>query len=122
MVKLGKIPPLIIIIFLGLFLATIVIANNISQKSLKSPSSSPLIPIQSESPEVPKSPEFSKLQVCPDAWYKNEQPCVYKDSPAECEQQRKEYFIIDGKRKELEGIDVEWVKENCEVNKPQVVS
>lgn len=100
----------IVIVFGGLFLTTIVIGNNLSQRILEAPSPSP-------SP----LPEFSKLQICPDAWYKNEMPCVYRDSPAECEKVRKEYLIINGERKELEEVDVQWIKKNCEVSEPEVV-
>ena len=109
MLKLDVVFPLAIFLILGLFLTTVVIGSNLSQRFANPPS------------KTPPSTEITKLQICPDEWYKNEQPCVYQDSPAECEQQRKEYFIIDGERKELEEVDVEWVKKNCEVNKPEVV-
>ena len=48
-------------------------------------------------------------------------PCVYRESPAECEGQRSEYVIVNGERKELEEVDINWIKNNCEVNKPEVV-
>ena len=110
--KINKIlPPTVILV--GLFLATIMVSGNFSQKLPKLPTPSP-----SSSPE---SSGLSKLQICPDAWYKNEMPCVYRESQKECEQQRKEYFIIDGERKEIEEVNVEWVRQNCEVNNPEVV-
>ena|SRR3989304_7009323 len=109
MVKLAKLTPLAIILFLGIFLTTIAIANNLTQRF-------------NPPPKTPKPTETSKLQTCPDNWYKNEQPCIYKDSPTECENQKKEYFVIDGKRIEVEEVDVEWVKKNCEVKKPEVLN
>ena len=109
MVKLGKLFPLVIILFMGLFLTTVVIGSNVSQRFTNPPS------------KTPPSTEITKLQVCPDKWYKNEQPCTYQNSPTECKQQQKEYFIIDGERKEVEKVDIEWVKENCEVNEPEVI-
>lgn len=109
MVKLGKLLPLVIILFMGLFLTTIVIGSNVSQRLANPPS------------KTPTSTEITKLQVCPDKWYKNEQPCTYQNSPTECKQQQKEYFIISGERKEVEKVDTEWVRENCEVNKPEAV-
>lgn len=109
MVKLGKLSPLVIILFMGLFLTTIAVAGNLSQRFTNPPS------------KTPTSTEVSKLQICPDKWYKNEQPCLYENSPAECKKQKKEYFIINGERKEVEEVDVEWIKENCEVNKPEVI-
>ena len=74
----------------------------------------------STSPQ-PTPTNTNKLQTCPDAWYKNEMPCVYRESPSECEGQKKEYFIINGERKEIEEVDIAWVKDNCEVNKPSPV-
>ena len=109
MLKLGVVSLLAIFFILGLFLTTIVIGSNLSQRFANPPF------------KTPTSTEITKLQVCPDAWYKNEMPCVYKDSPSECERQRREYFVISGERKEIEEIDVSWVKENCEVNKPEVI-
>jgi len=108
MVKLGKFIPFLIILFMGLILATIVFSGNLFQRFADSPSQT-------------TSTVITKSQICPDNWYKNEQPCVYKDSPTECKQQRKEYFIIKGERKEAEEVDVEWVKKNCEINKPEFV-
>lgn len=97
---------LITIILSGLILAPIVIGSN--------------LPEQLSKVLTPQS-KVSKLQVCPESWYKNEMPCVYRESPSECEQQRKEYFIVNGERKEIEEVDISWVKENCEVNKPEVI-
>lgn len=68
-----------------------------------------------------KAVNSTKLRICPVKWYKNEQPCVYQNSPAECQRQRSEYFVINGERKGLDEVDVEWIKKNCEVNKPEVV-
>lgn len=109
MLKLGVVSPLVIFFILGLFLTTIVIGSNLSKRFANPPS------------KPPTSTEITKLQVCPDKWYKDEQPCVYQNSPAECERQQREYFIINGERKEIEEVDVKWIKQNCEINKPEVV-
>lgn len=110
MLKLGVVSPLAIFLILGLFLTTIVIGSNLSKRFANPPS------------KPPTSTEITKLQVCPDKWYKNEQPCTYQNSPTECKQQQKEYFIINEEKKEVEKVDVEWVKENCEVNEPEVLN
>ena len=81
---------LITIILSGLFLAPIVIGSNLPEQLSK------ILTPQSKVP---------KIQVCPEAWYKNEMPCVYRESPAECKDQRKEYLIIDGERKEIEEVE-----------------
>ncbi len=35
-------------------------------------------------------------------------------------QEAKEYFILEGKRREIKEFDMEWVKKNCSI-KPQIV-
>lgn len=60
----------------------------------------------------------TKLKICPDAWYKNEQPCVYQNSPDECNNPQREYFVINGQRRELQEFDVEWIKKNCTIKEP----
>lgn len=107
--KFGKLSPLAIIIVMGLFFTTITVAGNLSQRLTKPP------------PKTPTSTEITRLQICPDKWYKNEQPCLYENSPTECKQQQKEYFIVNGEKKEVEKMDVEWVRENCKVNEPEVL-
>ncbi len=56
-----------------------------------------------------------KLRVCPDVWYDNQMP-------GEETEEARQYFIIGGERKELESYDIPWIRENCAVNEPQVVS
>jgi len=53
------------------------------------------------------------LRVCPEEWIQNKMPGLE-------EQEAKEYFILDGKRRELKEFDMEWVKKNCTI-KPQIV-
>lgn len=53
------------------------------------------------------------LRVCPDEWIQNKMPGP--DS-----QQTNEYFILDGKRREIKEFDMEWLKKNCDI-KPQIV-
>ena len=54
-----------------------------------------------------------KLRICPDAWYDNQMP-------GEVTKPR-EYLIINGKRRELDEFDIEWIRNNCAVNKPTIV-
>lgn len=99
--KLSRVPSLAIILILILLLSSIIITGSLSTGF--------------------SSEEDSKLKICPDKWYKNKQPCVYKNSPAECEKQQREYFVIDGARKTIEEVDVDWIIKNCEVNQPEVI-
>ena len=34
--------------------------------------------------------------------------------------EQKEYFILEGKRRELKEFDLDWIKKNCDI-KPQIV-
>lgn len=56
-----------------------------------------------------------KKRVCPDQWYENRMPFVGE------REFFPQYFVIEGQRAELEDYDVEWIRENCEVNEPQPV-
>jgi len=51
-----------------------------------------------------------KLQVCPDAWIENRMPGTGSSTPSE-------YLIIDGERRELNEFDLDWIEENCSVQK-----
>lgn len=53
------------------------------------------------------------LKVCPEEWIQNKMP-----GPES--QEAKEYFILEGKRRELKEFDLDWIKKNCIV-KPQIV-
>ncbi len=75
---------------------------------------SPVIPTVPPTPSVPK-----KIQECPEAWYKNMMPIIV-DDPKDAEHAG-EYLIVDGQRRELSEYDVEWIVDNCEVNKPQPI-
>jgi len=59
------------------------------------------------------------LESCPDEWIRNEMPCVCLDGKENCEscQNNREYFIVDGERRELNEYNVTWVEENCELEK-----
>lgn len=52
------------------------------------------------------------LQTCPEEWIQNRMPGPGTNF--------EEYFIIDGKRRELKEFDLEWIKKNCTI-KPTVV-
>ena len=64
------------------------------------------------SPAVTPSPVV-ELQSCPDAWVDNQQP-------GDDANNLRQYFIVDGVRHELDEFDLEWVQENCNLEK-QVV-
>jgi hypothetical protein len=53
------------------------------------------------------------LQACPEEWYQNKMPGTTTSEVSE-------YFIYEGKRRELKEFDLEWIKKNCDV-KPQIV-
>ncbi len=53
------------------------------------------------------------LKVCPEEWIQNKMP-------GPDTQQQNEYFILEGKRRELKEFDLEWIKKNCDI-KPQIV-
>ena len=63
----------------------------------------------------------TKLRICPDYWYDNQMPCGCVDiNCSDCKGER-QYFIINETKRELVDFDVDWIKKNCEVNKPEVV-
>jgi len=57
----------------------------------------------------------NRIRECPDSWIENRMPGV-SDKPDE----KRQYFIVDGERKEIEEYDLEWIKQNCDI-KPQIV-
>lgn len=67
----------------------------------------------------PKIPSINTgdRQECPEAWYEDFMPPVPEDAKPEDRQ----YMIIDGDAVPVSEIDIEWVAENCEVNKPEAV-
>jgi hypothetical protein len=52
------------------------------------------------------------LKICPEEWIQNRMPGPGTNF--------EEYYIVDGKRRELKEFDLEWVKKNCNI-KPTVV-
>lgn len=101
----------IITLVVFLLLTVTVVGSKVPQRLFQQRSTAQPTPSPTQSPE---------LQVCPDKWYRNEQPCVYRESPAECAKEKSEYFIVDGQRKEVEDMDVEWIRDNCQVNQPEI--
>jgi len=57
-----------------------------------------------------------KIRVCPDTWIENRMP----GPPDGLKNTSRQYFIIDGERRELEEFDLKWIKENCDI-KPSIV-
>jgi hypothetical protein len=62
------------------------------------------------------SNENTKLKICPDAWYLNQMATYPEDKTPPSQ-----YFIIDEERRELSEFDIDWIKENCEINTPTPV-
>ena len=62
-----------------------------------------------------ETPVANKIRECPDSWIENRMPSV-SDKPSE----KKQYFIVNGERKEIKEYDLEWIVENCNIT-PQVV-
>jgi len=60
----------------------------------------------------------NKLEVCPEDWYEDKMPTVTEDG--ETVKTPREYFILDGKRREASEFNLSWVKENCEIEKQTV--
>jgi hypothetical protein len=67
--------------------------------------------------EAPPPDTAGKERTCPEAWYLNAMPGTVpdKDSPP------REYLVVAGQRRELAEFDMEWIKANCPVNKPETV-
>lgn len=61
----------------------------------------------------PNASPSALLQVCPEEWIQNKMPGTD-------DQEAKEYFILEGKRREIKEFDMVWVKKNCNI-KPQIV-
>ena len=68
-------------------------------------------------------PEFPEDQIncpedcpkdCPDEWIVDAMPGIYDKNES------REYFILDGERHELSEYDVDWVEENCGLEKQTV--
>lgn len=51
-------------------------------------------------------------RVCPDAWFDNKMPVV-GEPPLETQ-----YFVVQSERWEYDELDVDWVKDNCDINQP----
>jgi hypothetical protein len=62
------------------------------------------------------------LQICPDEWYEDDSPCLPTKSSSECNksEDKRQYFILNGQRRELTEFDMDWVKNNCSIQ-PQIV-
>ena len=58
----------------------------------------------------------SLLRICPDQWIVNAMPGVDVGDPA-VYSEAKEYFIINGQRAEIVNYDLEWIENNCSVEK-----
>jgi hypothetical protein len=54
------------------------------------------------------------IRECPDEWIADRMPCVCgpEDNCELCK--NREYFIVDGERKDVKDYDVAWIEENCD--------
>lgn len=94
----------IIYTFLGLTAFAIAMVAFISIKQL---------PPESKLPEI--APNLNTtLKQCPDKWIDNQMPST---DPKNSE---KQYFILNGVRRELVEFDLEWIEKNCNLKKQQV--
>ena len=83
----------------------------------------PIIPNVGELISNPLEQMGQKLQTCPQEWIQNNMPMVIDDTkPNELRVQGldNEYFILNGERKELEECDIDWIKQNCNLE-PTIV-
>lgn len=56
-----------------------------------------------------------KIKICPTAWIDNSGMLGDNLSAS------REYFSVGGKRFELDQIDADWVKSNCNMNKSRII-
>lgn len=62
------------------------------------------------------------LRLCPDEWINNQMPCGCNGGDCSgCNDASRQYFIVKGERRELSAFDVDWIKENCNIE-PIIVS
>ncbi len=69
-----------------------------------------LLLVSCKSKEKPADNDL--LKICPEEWIQNRMPGPGTNF--------EEYYIVEGKRRELKEFDIEWVKKNCNI-KPTVV-
>ena len=61
------------------------------------------------------------IQTCPDEWILNKMPSIRNDeNPLDSNDLPSEYFIIDGKRRELTEFDLLWIQSNCDIKQTSV--
>lgn len=58
----------------------------------------------------PGSDQPSLIRQCPDEWYENRMPSEPGGNNTE-----RQYFVINGERKEIKDYDITWIKNNCSV-------
>ncbi|MCX6714771.1 MAG: hypothetical protein NTX72_03080 [Candidatus Uhrbacteria bacterium] len=67
-------------------------------------------------PQSPGDSTSLLIQTCPEAWYGDQMPKVIGGSRT----QTNEYMIMNGKRVEMNQVDVAWVLTHCQVKKQSV--
>lgn len=99
MSQLNKLGPAIVTI---LVLVVVGFAIHIVIGIIKGDSNNPIIPAEPE----------EKLQVCPDEWIDNQMPGTFEQRD-----HQRQYYILDGKRREISEFDSDWVSKNCNLEK-----
>ena len=66
-----------------------------------------------KSKQKPSIDQNALLKTCPEEWIQNKMPSTSTNKPDE-------YFILEGKRRELKEFDLAWIEKNCSI-KPQIV-
>ncbi len=61
------------------------------------------------------------IQTCPDEWILNKMPSIKnEENPLDTTEIPSEYFIVDGKRRELTEFDLSWIQSNCDLKQISV--
>lgn len=94
---------------------------NINKSASPIPKTSPTIVPEENINAVPSvkqngsvTGEQRLIQKCPEAWYENQIPGIVREGDIKIIEG---YMIFDGKRVELDQVDVKWVGENCQIKK-----
>ncbi|HEX8974201.1 MAG TPA: hypothetical protein VF817_01790 [Patescibacteria group bacterium] len=88
-----------------------VVAALLIGKKANAPSSSENTSQSEKNISLPQN----KLQQCPSEWVNNAMPGIDDKSV-----EPKEYFILNGQRRELDEFDLDWVRKNCNLQKHTV--
>ncbi len=60
-----------------------------------------------------KTRHNKQLKACPENWYENKMPSMEKE-------EKSEYYVYQGKRREISEFDAAYVRDNCKLEKETV--